>query len=110
MTPAPKLEHYKLETEFRDGYIINTTYEWELSARRPKVSTWKPERRIGNGAFGSVWSQREKEGQLRAVKILPRNLLSGAGFAQELLALIKLKDASIPNFITRPHPMSEEQS
>lgn len=107
--PAPKLEHYKLETEFRDGYIINTTYEWELSTRRPKVSTWKPERKIGNGAFGSVWSQRGKEGQLRAVKNLPRDFLPGASFAQELLALIKLKDVSIPNFITRLHLMSEGQ-
>lgn len=94
---APKLDNYKLETEFYDGYVVHTTSEWELATKRRKQSTWKSERKIGAGAFGGVWLEREKErGRLRAVKKLPRDSLPRADFfLQELLALAKLKDVSV---------------
>lgn len=92
---VPKLDNYKLETEFCDGYVVHTTYEWELAARRPKESVWKQIKKIGAGAFGGVWLEKEREsGQLRAVKMLPRDSLPKASFTQELLALVKLKDVS----------------
>lgn len=98
----PKLEHYKLETEFGDGYVAHTTYEWELSSRgQGKRSTWKPQKQVGSGGFGSVWLEEDKEkSQLRAVKTLDRGSLSGAGFSQELLALVKLKEAGAPRYYT----------
>lgn len=96
-TPVPKFDHYKLETKFHDDYVVHTAYEWELSTRRKVLSTWKSERIIGAGAYGSVSLEKEKErGKLRAVKRLPRGSLPETGFSQELLALTKLKDASSP--------------
>lgn len=94
----PKLDHYKLETEFHDNYVVHTTYEWELSAKRPQESSaWVGQKKIGSGGFGSVWLEKEKEtGQLRAVKRLGRGTLESMNFSQELLALIRLKDASTP--------------
>lgn len=86
-TPAaiPKLDHYKLETEFYDGSVVNPTYEWEFSTRRLKESLkWKRERHLGTRAFGSVW----------AVKSLDREGLPRRGFSQDLLALITLADSS----------------
>lgn len=93
--PAPKLNHYKLETEFHEDHVVHTTYEWQLATRLRRVSTWERGKRIGAGAFGSVWLEKEREGgKLRAVKRLPRDFLPDAGFSQELLALVKLKVVS----------------
>lgn len=70
--PIPKLDHYKLETEFYDGYVVNPTYEWKFSTRRLKGSLkWKREKHLGTGVFGSVWLEKEEGGgQLRTVKSL----------------------------------------
>lgn len=94
-----KLEHLKLETEFHNGYVVHTTYEWGLTARLWKATRWKQVKKIGMGAFGSVWLEEESEGKLRAVKRLPRDSVPGASFLQELLALVKLKDVSSPRNI-----------
>lgn len=100
-TSVPKLDFYKLETVFGEDYVAHTTYKWELSTKKKKVvSVWKEEKKIGAGGFGSVWLQRENGGQLRAVKRLSRDTLPETGFSQELLALVKLKDASLPRVFT----------
>lgn len=93
-TAISKLDHFKLETEFGNGYVVNAIYEWELSTRRPKgLARWRQEKLIGAGAFGSVWLEKEEHGgQLRAVKRLQKHLLIETGFSQELLALITLTD------------------
>lgn len=98
----PKLDHYKLETEFCDGSVVHTTYEWKFSTRELKESSiWECQRKIGSGGFGSVWLEKEKgTGQLRAVKRLDRGMLPEIGFTQELLALIRLKDVSTPQDIS----------
>lgn len=51
-------------------------------------------KKIGSGAFGSVWLEKKRGGQLRAVKRLQRD--SMVGFSQELLALVTLTDVSPP--------------
>lgn len=93
----PKLDHYKLETVFHDGYVVHTTYELELSTKQGKESTWREEKFIGAGGFGSVLLEKEDgSGQLRAVKTLSRDSLPKAGVWQELLALVKLREAGVP--------------
>lgn len=93
--PISKLDRFKLETEFNDGYVVHTTYDWEYSTKGPKKSsTWKEVKQIGSGAFGSVWLEKETGGQLRAVKRLQQH--SAVGFSQELLALITVTDVSSP--------------
>lgn len=105
--PVTTLENFKVETEFGDGYVVHTTYEWEFSARvQKKSSKWEEVRHIGRGAFGSVWLEKqEKGGLLRAVKRLPRASLVGTGFSQELLALITVGAASYLQilFCVLPH-------
>ncbi|KAL0634955.1 hypothetical protein Q9L58_006073 [Maublancomyces gigas] len=88
------LDRFKVETEFGEGYVVQTTYDWEFSERRLKeISTWTEVRLIGSGAFGSVWLEQKKEGgQLRAVKKLRREFLKRTGFSQELVALVTLAD------------------
>lgn len=77
--------------------MVQATYKWEFAARRQTISTWRQEKKIGCGVFGSVWLEREEgRGKLRAVKKLSRDFLPGKGFLQELLALSKLKYVSIP--------------
>lgn len=93
-TPPPTLEHYKLETEFHDGYVVNRTYEWDYSVRREKgLLKWKRGKSLGRGAFGVVYLEEEETtGELRAVKCLERTsaVLMEAGVTRELLALIIL--------------------
>lgn len=92
--PKSMLDRFKVETEFGDGYVVNTTYNWEYSTRQQAQSVrWDEVVQIGAGTFGSVWLERAEGGQLRAVKRLQRE--SGVGFTQELLALITLADASL---------------
>lgn len=93
--PISKLDRFKLETEFRDGYVVHTTYDWEYSTKGPqKLARWEEVKQIGSGAFGSVWLEKETGGGgLRAVKRLQRDSL--AGFSQELLALVTLTNVSV---------------
>lgn len=88
------LDRFKVETEFGEGYVVQTTYDWEFSERRLKeISTWTEVRLLGTGAFGSVWLEQKKEGgQLRAVKKLRREFVKQTGFSQELVALVTLAD------------------
>lgn len=94
--PTSTIDHFKVETTFGDGYVIHTTYEWEFSTRGPKQSsTWEEVRRIGSGAFGSVWLEKEQDGgQLRAVKRLQRASLPRVEFSREIQALIAVGDVS----------------
>lgn len=95
--PISKLDKFKLETTFGDGYVVNTTYDWTLSTLHRRLSTWKQEKMLGKGGFGDVWLQKEAEtGKLRAVKELRKDTTMVMGFTQELLTLIGLGDASTP--------------
>lgn len=94
--PISTLENFKIETEFGDGFVVHTTYEWEFSTRLLKESSrWNEVKIIGSGAFGSVWLEKKaRGGELRAVKRLQRGQLIRTGFSQELLALITVADVS----------------
>lgn len=35
-----KLDDFKLETEFGEGYVKNSTYEWEAADRSKDVDVW----------------------------------------------------------------------
>lgn len=93
-TPVSKLDNFKLETKFGDGYVENRTYEWQYSTKRAAgLKRWEKVKMIGAGAFGSVWLEKEQAGgQLRAVKMIQRHAIDTTGFSQELAALITLSD------------------
>lgn len=63
-----KLDNFKLETVFGDGFVMNATFDWHLSTKHKRSTTWRQEKLLGEGGFGSVWLQMEVGGQLRAVK------------------------------------------
>lgn len=85
-----ELNQHKLETEFGDGYVVHSTKQHKV------LSTWKHQKEIGAGGFGSVSLQEDSGGQLRAIKRLPRNPKPLIDFTRELSALIKLKDVGAP--------------
>lgn len=103
-TPNPALGHYKLETEFHDGYVVNPMYEWDYSIRCVKsLVKWKRGKTLGKGAFGEVWLEEEEAGERRAVKCLERHseVLMDAGVTRELLALITLTEVQGPGHLLR---------
>lgn len=60
--PISKLDPFRMETEFRKGFIV-------LGARSPLgTSKWSEVKLIAAGAFGSIWLENERGGELRAVK------------------------------------------
>lgn len=77
---------------------MQTTYEWEYSARtRQAEYRWNEVKKIGAGAFGSVWLEKEESrGELRAVKRLQRHTLNTTKFSQELLVMVMLADVCVP--------------
>lgn len=86
-----------METEFHAGYVVNTTVDWNLSTKNTKVRKWTQQKKLGNGAFGTVWLEKnEQGGQLRAVKKLHRADVAEMAFTNELVTLITLADASAP--------------
>lgn len=95
--PISKLDHFKMETKFGDGYVVNTTIGWDLSTKKNQFTKWTRRAKLGSGGFGSVWLEKSEEGgQLRAVKKLHRLDLAEMAFTNELVALITLADASTP--------------
>lgn len=94
-TPLSKLDRFKLETTFGDGFVVNATINWKLSTMHKQLSTWRKQKLLGSGGFGNVWLEKDDEaGQLRAVKILERQVVVEMTFAHELLALITLAHVS----------------
>lgn len=88
----------KVETEFRDGYVVQTTYEWEFPSQKLKESTtWREIREIGAGTVGSIGLEKEEPRcKLRAVRKLQGPSVAKTGFSQELVALVTLADVSVP--------------
>lgn len=94
--PTPNLDNFKLETTFGDGFVVNVALGTHPTTDTGS-STWRQERLLGRGAFGSVWLQKGVDsGELRAVKELRKEDVTSMGFTRELLSLITLVDASDP--------------
>lgn len=87
-----KLLQYKFDSAFyEDGEIV--VHE-TFASTTPVFDTWRTEEKLGAGAFGVVWRQKEiTTGQLRAVKTISKLQLN----VRELEALVELQDV-------RPYP------
>lgn len=85
------LYEYKLDSVFyEDGNTVVHARDAQLGL--PAIATWRTEGKLGSGAFGVVWRQREEgSGQLRAVKTVSKQQLN----VRELEALVELQDVSL---------------
>lgn len=91
--PSENLHRYKLNTSIYDyGYtIVHTFFAPDPYPGTQHVATWRTEAKLGVGAFGEVWRQREVgSGQLRAVKTIAKRDFN----VRELEALVELQDVS----------------
>jgi hypothetical protein len=94
----------QLDVEFRDGCTVHRYFESSLASRQRTVlrgETWKQERQVGGGGFGSVWletctSGRQK-GVVRAVKKIAvgRNCARDAAYIRELEAIAKFSHPKV---------------
>ncbi|KAL8746946.1 MAG: hypothetical protein Q9190_001108 [Brigantiaea leucoxantha] len=83
MTPIPDLVQIsKLDTHFHSDpeYILHIRHVAGTTASQRKLrkeEKWKRERKLGRGGFGTVWSEKciqgDNEGELRAVKEIPKS-------------------------------------
>jgi hypothetical protein len=105
MAPLPDLvRDSQLDVELRDGCTVHVYLESSFDSRQRAVQreeTWKQERHIGGGAFGSVWletctSGRQK-GAVRAVKkvTLLQNSTRDAVYVRELEAIAKFSHPKV---------------
>lgn len=61
-----------------------------------RTELWIDIRRIGVGAFGSVWMQGETQsGRMRAVKKILWERTAGQSLSRELRSLVMVRDVSI---------------
>jgi hypothetical protein len=105
MTRLPDLvRDSQLDVEFRDGYTVHVYFESSLASRQravPREETWRHERQIGGGAFGSVWLETctsgRQEGAVRAVKKIAvrRDSARDAVYTRELEAIAKFSHPKV---------------
>lgn len=90
-----KLLQYKFDCAFyEDGEIVVHN---PFGSSIPVFDIWRTDEKLGAGAFGVVWRQKEiTSGQLRAVKTISKLQLN----ARELEAMVELQDVGFyPTFI-----------
>jgi hypothetical protein len=92
------VDFFRLDASFDPIYAV--TRENVRAAdgkRRTVVKEWKRTKRLGNGASGTVWLEKETEkGDLRAVKEVSKNgsITARIDYTQELVALGHLSKVS----------------
>src|SRR5262249_56477979 len=91
----------QLRAEFRDGCTVHEYLESSLASRTVlRKETWKQERQVGGGAFGSIWLERCTSGKqkdtVRAVKkIVVRHNARDTAYIRELDAIAKFSHPKV---------------
>lgn len=82
-----KFDQLKLSTRFLKSYC-----EHDITCEaQVKTEKWRRVKKLGEGGYGAVWLERNEEGQLRAVKQIPKEEGWQDKFNErELLAMTKL--------------------
>lgn len=110
-SPSDLIDHFKLNVDFCDGYISQTSYasDHDKGLRRKKVEKkWYRLKIIGEGACGTVWLEVDKEGRKvgveRAVKEIRKSRMRmfQIDIKRELLAMAKLSKACYSRKIFSP--------
>lgn len=95
-TKSEKLERYKLaidpfESAYSNNTVVHPTSGPGLGGRVRKI--WRREKDIGIGAFGTVWLEKERSGESRAVKRVSRRAFK-VDSSRELEILADLRGVS----------------
>ena len=92
--------YHKLDTEFINGHIRQTTFHSDTSQGRRRVAVvknWHRDRELGRGNFGTVFLERTEEGECRAVKDIAKqkNSRIAIDYRRELMAMTRLEKVRI---------------
>lgn len=88
-----KIDRYKLDSTFDEESVFHTTRLLPGPRMGALKTHWKRDKKLGAGAFGVVWREKEhKTGQLRAVKVISKLQLN----VREVEALVEIQNV-------RPH-------
>ena len=110
--PSDLIEFFKLNAIF-DPIAALTREKVRISDRTHRkrqivaVKEWKRAKRIGRGAYGTVWVERDEEGNMRVVKeIVKENsgMSVKVDHQRELLALGQLSKVRFQAFIISLEP------
>ena len=96
----------QLDVQLRDGCTVHVYFESGLSSRQRAVQreeTWKQERQIGGGSFGSVWLETctsgAQKGAVQAVKKIATHQIRDAVYIRELEAITKFSHPKVQRLI-----------
>jgi hypothetical protein len=98
------IEHFKIDVQFCDDHVLHVEYVSDLvrGLRKARLERrWYTKQHIGNGSFGDVLLQVQREGHRdiadRAVKVIQKRRMRNVGidYRRELLALAKLSRVSL---------------
>ena len=105
------IEHFQLDAQIHDDHTVHTEYVSD-PARGVRMARaekrWYKDRHIGNGAFGDVWLEVQKERDQvtaeRAVKTIQKRRMESVqiDYKRELLALAKLSRVGRARVILKP--------
>ena len=90
------VDYFKLLTEFLpNNGTQHTTYKTDRAQGVRKLKTvkrWTRKEKLGEGTFGTVWREVERDGSERAVKAVSKSLClrKGVDYKRELAAMAKL--------------------
>ena len=92
---ALHVNNYELKTEFFDNHVVHAAYHSDASRGKhlvKAVKTWHREGRLGRGGFGTVFLERFETDELRAVKVIEKDMNSRAkiDYRRELIAMAVL--------------------
>lgn len=84
MTTITTFDQFKLETIFNSDDTVSHVNDKDGLVSR---TTWKQDTELGSGNFGEVWREKEIGGEVRAVKIIMKRILT-----RELEVLVRVND------------------
>lgn len=84
-----KIDRYQLDCTFDEDSVFHTTRLLPGPRMVALKTHWKREKRLGAGAFGVVWCEKEQTtGMLRAVKVISKLQLN----VREVEALVEIQN------------------
>ena len=104
--------YHKLNTTFHTDHVQHITYRSDVAQGKRRVEVvkkWYRVRELGRGSFGTVFLERTKKGECRAVKEVAK-VRDGArtvtvDYRAELMAMVtlaKVREIKAPRTLGRP--------